>query len=85
MMAVCVDTLALIINAERNGAGAPLAQCAAERHKGQILGGTSDLEIGWGYVKHRVRRLMTARVLGTGLGLIERPGVDKGPVVIGEM
>ena len=33
MMAVGVDTLALIINAERNGAGAPLAQCAAERHK----------------------------------------------------
>jgi hypothetical protein len=32
-MAVGVDTLALIINAERNGAGAPIAQCAAERHK----------------------------------------------------
>ena len=32
-MAVGVDTLALIINAERNGAGAPLAQCAAEGHK----------------------------------------------------
>ena len=63
----------------------PLPNAPPNATKGQILGGTSDLEIGWGYVKHRVRRLMTARVLGTGLGLIERPGVDKGPVVIGEM
>jgi hypothetical protein len=47
--------------------------------------GTSDLEIGWGYVKQ-------VEIVGddrwssrNGLGVSERPVFEKGPVAIGEM
>ena len=52
----------------------------------QKVCGTSDLEIGWGYVKQVEMLGVTARLVGSGLGLSERPvsiraGVDRGDVM----